>query len=411
MQSTLIDITERKRMEEELLKAQKLESVGVLAGGIAHDFNNILTAILGNIGLAKMYAEPEGKVHARLAEAEKASLRARDLTQQLLTFSKGGAPVTQTASIGDLVRDSASFAVHGSPVRLEFSIPPDDPSATDRTFASRQTLWPVEVDEGQISRVVNNLVINAVQAMPEGGAIRIRAENVTVEAKQVPALEAGRYVKVSIEDPGIGIPGEQLPKIFDPYFTTKEGGSGLGLAASYAIVKKHKGLLTVESELGVGTTFRIYLPASGKEVRARAETGSLPPTGTGRVLVMDDEEVVREVAAQMLSHLGYEADSAGDGAEAIELYVDAKESGRPYAVVIMDLTVVGGMGGKEAIRRLRVIDPEVKAIVSSGYANDPVMASFEAYGFNGVVAKPFRIQELSETLHGAITKVTVSRGT
>jgi len=251
LQSTLIDITERKRMEEELLKAQKLESVGVLAGGIAHDFNNILTAILGNIGLAKMGAQPGGKVHERLAAAEKASLRARDLTQQLLTFSRGGAPIMQTASIGDLIRDSASFAIHGSPVRCAFSFP-GDPSATGRTFASGQALWPVEVDEGQMSRVINNLVINAVQAMPKGGTIRIRAENVTVEAEQVLALEAGQYVKVSIEDQGTGIPEEQLPKIFDPYFTTKEGGSGLGLAASYAIVKNHAGLITVESELGWG---------------------------------------------------------------------------------------------------------------------------------------------------------------
>jgi len=404
MQSTLIDITERKKIEEELLKAQKLESVGVLAGGIAHDFNNILTAILGNIGLAKMYTEPEGKVYERLTAAEKASLRARDLTQQLLTFSRGGAPITQAASISDLVRDSATFAVHGSPVRCEFSFP-DDPSVTDGTFVSGQALWPAEVDEGQISRVINNLVINAVQAMPKGGTIRIRAENVTVETKQVPALAAGRYVKVSIEDQGVGIPEKQLPKIFDPYFTTKEGGSGLGLAASYAIVKNHKGLITVESELGVGATFCIYLPTSSKEALTKPKTGQPLPTGKGRVLVMDDEDAVREVACQMLREIGYEAEFARDGAEAIELYVDAKGFGRPYAVVIMDLTVQGGMGGKEAIRRLRVIDPKVKAIVSSGYSNDPIMANFEEYGFSGVVAKPFGIQELSETLHGVISSV------
>jgi len=385
---TLEDITEHKRMEEELLKAEKLESVGILAGGIAHDFNNILTGIMGNIGLAKMYAKPEGRVHQRLAEAERASLRAKDLTRQLLTFAKGGAPVKQAASIAGLIIDSAGFSVRGTNVRCAFSVPDD--------------LWPVELDEGQMSQVISNLVINAVQAMPEGGTIQVRAKNVTVDEEQMPALKAGRYVQVTVEDQGIGISEEHLPKIFDPYFTTKQKGSGLGLAICYTIVKNHNGTITVDSELGEGATFNIYLPATHKEIPNRRVVETMIPAGKGRILVMDDEQVVREVAAEMLSHLGYEVETAGDGAEAIVKYEEAKETGRPYDAVIMDLTVPGGLGGKEAIRQLHEIDPEAKAIVSSGYANDAIMANFRRYGFDGVVSKPYSVQELSRKLHEVI---------
>ncbi len=380
----LEDITEHKRMQEELLKVEKLESVGVLAGGIAHDFNNILTGIMGNIGLAKMYAKPEGRVYQRLAEAERASMRAKDLTQQLLTFAKGGAPVRQAASIAGLIIDSAGFVVRGTNVRCDFSIPDD--------------LWPVDLDEGQMSQVINNLVINAVQAMPEGGMIRVRAENVTVDEEQMPALKAGRYVQVTVEDQGIGISEEHLPKIFDPYFTTKQKGSGLGLAICYTIVKNHDGTITVDSELGEGATFHVYLPASRKEIPGRRVVEEVVLVGEGRILVMDDEQVVREVAAEMLRHLGYEAETARDGAEAIAKYKKAQEAGRPYDAVIMDLTVPGGLGGKEAIRQLHEIDPEAKAIVSSGYANDAVMANFRQYGFDGVVSKPYSIQELGGRL-------------
>jgi PAS domain S-box-containing protein len=379
------DITERKRMEAELLKAQKLESIGILAGGIAHDFNNLLMAILGNITLAKMYSTPEDKVFANLIEAEKASLRAKDLTQQLLTFSKGGAPIKKTASIAELLKDSATFALRGSNVRCEFCLPDD--------------LWPAEVDEGQISQVINNLIINADQAMPEGGVIKVRAENMTVKPEHNLPLKEGKYIKITIEDQGTGISKEHLPKIFDPYFTTKQKGSGLGLATAYSIIKRHDGYISVESELGVGTTFHIYLPASEKELLKKKDEKERLFVGKGKILVMDDEEAVREVVGNMLKFLGYKVEFARDGTEAIELYKKAKESEKPFDAVILDLTVPGGMGGREAIQKLLEIDPKVKAIVSSGYSNDPIMSDFKKYGFRGVVAKPYKVKELSEELH------------
>jgi len=382
------DITTRKKAEEELLRVQKLESLGVLAGGIAHDFNNLLTAVLGNVGLAKMYASAESKVYERLTEAEKAIQRVRDLTQQLLTFSKGGAPVKQTASIAGLIADSAQFALRGSNVRCEFAI--------------AENLWPVEVDEGQISQVINNLVLNAVQAMPEGGTIRLSARNVTREMKRPAVLKEGEYVAISVEDQGPGIAKEHLAKIFDPYFTTKPTGSGLGLAISYSIVKNHGGVLTVESEEGVGTTFCVYLPAARGQVVPQKEPSEEIPTGRGRVLVVDDEEVVREVACQMLHGLGYEAEAVEEGGEAIARYVEAAKEGKPFDVVIMDLTVPGGMGGEKAIKELLKVDPHAKVIVSSGYANNPVMANFRKHGFSGVVGKPYRIQELGRALSEVI---------
>ena len=383
------DITEQRKMEQELQKIQKLESVGILAGGIAHDFNNILTGILGNISLAKMEANPEDEIYARLTEAEKASLEATNLTQQLLTFSKGGAPIKKTASIAELIRDSADFALRGSNVKCEFSIPDD--------------IWPGEVDKGQMSQVINNLIINADQAMSEGGIIKVRAENVTVGAEHNLPLADGKYVKIEIEDEGIGIPKEHLPKIFDPYFSTKQKGSGLGLATSYSIIQRHAGYITAESELGVGTTFYIYLPASQKkEILEKKGAEERPFVGKGKILLMDDEEIVRNVAGAMLKYIGYEVDFAEDGAEAIELYRKAKESGQPFDVVIMDLTIPGGMGGKEAISKLIEIDPNVKAIVSSGYSTDAIMSDFKQYGFSGVIAKPYKIKDLSEVVHKAI---------
>ncbi|MGE5445899.1 MAG: PAS domain S-box protein, partial [Ignavibacteriales bacterium] len=393
-----LELIERKRMEEELLKAQKLESIGVLAGGIAHDFNNLLTAILGNIYLTKMYTNPGDKGYKKLTEAEKACLRAKGLTQRLLTFSKGGAPVKKVTSIKELIKDSASFAVSGSDVRCEFHI--------------EDGLWNVEVDEGQISQVINNVVINAEQAMPEGGVIRVRAENISRDELTSPLyykgdglpLKGERYVKVTIEDEGIGIPEEHLPKIFDPYFTTKQRGSGIGLTAVYSIIKKHDGYIAVESELGAGTKFYIYLPASEKETLAKVDIKEGPVASKGRILVMDDEEMIRGVAGGILNRIGYEVEFARDGKEAIELYKEAIESSRPFDVVIMDLTISGGMGGKEAIKRLLEIDPEVKAIVSSGYSNDPVMSDYKKYSFRGIVSKPFRIEELAQTLHEVINE-------
>ncbi|MBA7614029.1 Sensor histidine kinase RcsC [subsurface metagenome] len=391
------DITDFKKMEEELLNAKKLESVGILAGGIAHDFNNILTAILGNMELAKMYAGREGKILERLAQAEKAALRAKDLTRQLLTFSRGGAPVKRLTSMIELLKETAAFALSGSNVTCEFKI-------SDRLF-------PADVDEGQISQVINNLVINADQSMPEGGRITIYAENVTVEPEESTdsaggnnqpglnlPLQKGNYIKVVIQDHGKGIPEEDQARIFDPYFTKKEGGSGLGLASAYSIVKRHEGHISVKSEVGIGTAFTVYLPAAEGNLPSKKSSEAQKVSMKGKALVMDDEEPVRSVLSEMLGSIGYKISLAEDGAEAVELYSKAKASNRPFDVVFMDLTVPGGMGGKEAVKVLLEIDPDVKVIVTSGYSNDPVMADYKSFGFAGVVAKPFKLEDLSETL-------------
>ncbi len=386
----LRDITESKRIEEELIKAQKLESLGVLAGGIAHDFNNLLTAILGNVSLAKMHSKPGDKAVLRLDEAEKASLRAKDLTQQLLTFAKGGAPVKKTVSIADVLRDSAKFALRGSNVRCRFEIADD--------------LCALEIDEGQISQVIHNLMINACQAMPDGGTIKVEAENATVWPEQDAnsTLAAGRYVKLSVTDEGHGIPQEVLPKIFDPYFTTKKRGSGLGLATSYSILKNHDAMITVESEIGIGTTFHIYLPVSAHKRPVKERAKDKPIRGNGRILVMDDEEMLRNFVGELLDLLGYDVNFAADGQETLDAYCRARQEGTPFDCVLMDLTIPGGMGGREAIQKLLEIDPSVKAVVSSGYSDDPVMADFKNYGFCGVVAKPYDAEQLSEVLHRVI---------
>jgi len=384
------DITEKRRMEEELVKAQKLESLGVLAGGIAHDFNNLLTAILGNVSLAKMHVRPDDKGFGRLVEAEKASLRAKDLTQQLLTFSKGGAPVKKMAAINDILKDSARFALRGSNVRCDVAIAKD--------------LWLVEIDEGQISQVIHNLIINADQAMPEGGVIRVVAQNVLLgqDGDQGIPVEPGKYVKVSVMDNGHGIAPENVTKVFDPYFTTKAKGSGLGLATSYSILKNHDGIITVDSEIGRGSTFQVYLPASSTNQEAQERPQEMILRGNGSVLVMDDEEMLRDFVGDLLDYLGYEVGLAADGQETIEAYSKAKEAGKPFDCVLMDLTIPGGMGGKEAIQILLEIDPEVRAIVSSGYSDDPVMADYRRYGFCGVVAKPYDAEQLREVLSKVI---------
>jgi PAS domain S-box-containing protein len=378
------DIAEHRQAQDELIKLEKLESIGVLAGGIAHDFNNILTGIQGNISLAKMLAEPRGMIYQRLAEAEKATQRAGDLTQQLLTFSKGGAPIKRATSISEIVVDSCEFALRGSNVRCLFFLPDD--------------IWTVELDEAQISQVIGNLIINADHAMPEGGTIEVRAENVVVSEEDGLPLESGNHVAISIHDAGSGIRSDHLGKIFDPYFTTKHKGSGLGLATSYSIVKNHAGLITVESELGTGTVFNIYLPASDRAIVHRTEIGDSPLVGSGSVLVMDDEDTIRELAGEMLTMMGLHVELAKEGAEAVRLYKESFASGHPFDVVILDLTVPGGMGGSEAIKRLTKIDPNVRAIVSSGYSNDPIMGEFKNYGFSGVVAKPYSMMEIGQAV-------------
>ncbi|MEW6348648.1 MAG: PAS domain S-box protein [Thermodesulfobacteriota bacterium] len=380
----LVDITVKRRMEEELVKVQKLESLGVLAGGIAHDFNNSLTAILGNISLAMIRLDKPEEARQSLTSAEKACVHAKTLTQQLLTFSKGGAPLRHITSVAQLVQDTCAFALRGSHARCACAIPDD--------------LWTVDVDEGQISQVINNLMINADYAMPRGGLVHVQAENVTIGPEHGLPLTGGPYVRVAVKDEGIGIPPDILPRVFDPYFTTKTEGSGLGLATSYSIIRNHQGFITVESEQGRGTTFHVYLPASQGSIESPAGLDKALPLGRGRILVMDDKESVRCLARDALTLLGYEVETAEDGAQAIDCYRQAVRSGRSFQVVILDLTVPGGMGGVETMARLREIDPRVTAVVSSGYSNDPIMSDFRRYGFRAVVAKPYTVQELGAAL-------------
>lgn len=380
----LRDITEKKALENELFKVQKLESLGLLAGGIAHDFNNLLTAILGNISLAKCLTPPESTVRSRLDQAEKATDRAADLARQLLTFARGGVPVKKSVAPARLLTDSANFALHGANVSCEFTLP--------------DTLWPVEADPGQINQVVNNLVINAVQAMPDGGRIHIRAENVLLSKKGTIPLRSGRYVRIAVEDSGIGIPEEIRQQIFDPYFTTKPYGNGLGLSTTYSIVRNHGGHITVESTPGSGTTFLVYLPASDRLPMEAIIEDEKFTDGRGRVLVMDDEEMIRNVAVEMLRHMGYQAVSCANGDEAVSLYREAMESGKPFHAVLMDLTIPGGMGGEEAVRYLLGIDPDVRALVSSGYSDCQTIDEYRDHGFWGVVAKPYTIRELHRAL-------------
>jgi PAS domain S-box-containing protein len=386
-QAMIMDITDRRNMEEDLLKAKKLESIGLLAGGIAHDFNNLLVGMLSNIELAKMKVITDGSAYDRLTEAEQAAYRAKDLTLQILTFAKGGAPVKTTLALGNIVMESVMLSLRGSNVKPDFRIPDD--------------LWPVEADEGQLSQVINNVAMNAEQAMPDGGTITIICENVVLGPSKVTSLTAGKYVKVMIEDRGIGIAREHLSRIFDPYFTTKQKGSGLGLATAYSIIKKHCGMIVVESELGKGSRLQIYLPASEKKVKSPIRNDALS-RGCGRILIMDDDEIVCESSRRVLEEFGYDVVLACDGAEAIDVYQKAKNAGIPFDAVIMDLTVPGGLGGKETIRRMLEIDPGAKVIVSSGYSNDPVLAEYRDHGFKGVVTKPYRIKDLSDTVYSVI---------
>lgn len=383
------DVTDQRHMLREAIKAEKLESVGILAGGIAHDFNNILTAVVGNLSMAKMGVDPKSKVFERLSEAEKASMRARSLTQQMLTFSKGGAPIRKIASVHELLTEWSSFALRGSNVKCEFSIQDD--------------LWHAEIDEGQVGQVIHNLIINADQAMPDGGTIRISAENFIASPSDGLPLTQRKCIKISVTDEGTGVARKHLEKIFDPYFTTKKKGSGLGLATSYAIIKRHEGHITVDSKQGLGTTFTIYLPASENHAVAKNEFPDSFQRGKGKVLVMDDELLIRQLTREMLTNLGYQVCITKDGFEALGLFERCKKDGRPFDAVIMDLTIPGGMGGKEAITKLLLLDPEVKAIVSSGYCNDPIMADFRSYGFSGVLSKPYTAIQMSKLLHTVIS--------
>lgn len=382
------NITDKHLLEKQVLRTQKLEAVGVLAGGIAHDFNNLLQGIFGNITMVKMLSDKDSASYKMLEEAEKTLNLAKNLTRQLLTFSKGGEPVKRGVYLPQIIQDSVKFSLSGSTVRYTFSM--DD------------NLWAVEADEGQISQVINNIVLNASDAMPDGGTVRIKIRNVLIDGKSVLSLKKGKYVMISVEDSGIGIPDHHISKIFDPYFTTKQKGNGLGLATSYSIIKKHGGILNVSSEFGIGSTFFIYLPASGKKLPAGESGKKDLVTGEGTILVMDDEEIIRIVTGQMLKALGYEAVFVENGEEAVEKYADALRSDRPFDAVILDLTIRGGMGGQETIKKMVEIDPHVKAIVSSGYTDGPIISNYTAEGFKAGLSKPYEIEELSIALNRII---------
>jgi PAS domain S-box-containing protein len=391
------DITEKQKMEAELFKARKLESLGVLAGGIAHDFNNILTGVITNLFMAKVKVKADAGTYELLAEAEKASFRASKLVKQLLTFSKGGAPVKEAVSLKNLIEDSVGFCLSGSNVNYRLDIPAD--------------LRLVEADKGQIDQVLNNLVINADQSMPGGGTIVVSAENVTIESSKLAAgnplggLLEGNYVRVSVADEGSGIPRENMEKIFDPYFTTKPNGNGLGLTIAYSIVKGHKGIITVDSSQGKGTVFSFLLPVakSVEKSAAKQSAGAVESNVASRinVLVMDDDNSVRTVISQLLKNSGYSVFCTASGEETLSAYDRALKSGAPFDIVVMDLTIPCGMGGKEAVGKLLKLDPKAKVVVSSGYSNDSILANFREYGFCGVIAKPFNIDEFLSVIRKA----------
>ena len=380
------DITKQLQIEQELFKFRKLESVGVLAGGIAHDFNNILAVILGNVTLTLMDLSLSEKIRQRLTNVEKASLRAQGLTQQLLTFSKGGDPIRVVSSLENLVRDATGLALHGRNVSCRCNIPDD--------------LWLAEIDRGQISQVIQNMVINGCEAMPGGGTITLSCSNVVGDDSTSDFIAKGKkHVAISIADSGEGIPPENHDKIFDPYFTTKTNRNGLGLAVCHSIVAKHNGYIGVDSSRSSGTVFTIYLPASEElPVAAMHNRESVPETMKATVMIMDDEELIRELVEMMLEEMGHTPVLAADGTEAVALYKKNKAAGTPIDLVIMDLTIPGAMGGKEAIQELLAFDPKAKAIVCSGYSNDPIMADPGKYGFLAAVAKPYKYDVLAEVI-------------
>ena len=383
------DISERRMIEEELIRLEKLESLGVLAGGIAHDFNNLLTSILGNVGLAKRSIDSQGKTMTQLNKAENSCKRAKNLTHKLLTFATGGEPVKKLVTFYDLLADALHSALKGAEIKYELSIAEDS--------------YMVEVDVAQISQAVCNIILNADQAMPQGGKITVTVENVTVQNEgDIQSIKDGDYVQIVVQDEGLGIPEKHLKSIFDPYFTTKQKGRGLGLATAYSIIRNHEGYLTVGSILDTGTSVYIHLPASKKEFSKSMESAERDSTTHGRILVMDDEAPIRDLISEVLEDIGCSVDLVDNGEAAIELYKKARKENHPFDAVVLDLTIPCGMGGRETIERLKAIDPNVKAIVSSGYSHDPVMASFSKYGFCAVIPKPYEIDELCDTIRRVI---------
>jgi PAS domain S-box-containing protein len=383
------DVSTERRMEEELLKAQKIESLSVLAGGIAHDFNNLLTVVLGNVSLARMHAESNALANERLIDAETAVAQAMQLTQQLLTFARGSTSLKKRVALDHLVRDTVPLLLRGSAVRCDLRTPAD--------------AWAAEIDPGQISQVINNLVINAVQAMPHGGQLQVALDNVLLTTAMAPHMQPGPHVRIGVHDTGTGIAPEHLQKIFDPYFTTKSKGNGLGLTISYSIVKNHKGVLTVESQVGRGTSFYIYLPAVAAQQSALPAATPAPPTGNGRILLMDDELVILRTTRAVLEKLGYHVATSEHGAAAVQAYQEARTQQNPFDVVIVDMTVPGGMGGADTLRALQGIDPLVRCVATSGYFNDDLASDLSSLGFKALLRKPYTIAQLQDTLRTVLT--------
>ncbi len=385
------NITEKHLLETERLKAQKLEAIGTLAGGIAHDFNNLLQGVFGYISLARLKKDDRQKSLAAIEQAERALEMSVKLTNQLLTFSKGGSPVRRPTSLWPVIENATKFALSGS--------------CSEYRISGDEGLWQAEADEGQIGQVVQNIVLNADQAMPGGGLVEITARNVDIPGENLPlSLQEGKYAEIAIRDSGIGIPEQYLPRIFDPYFTTKEKGSGLGLATSYSIVKNHGGLINVISKPGKGTTFFIYIPAAAEvfERKRTRHTAADAPCRKGKILVMDDEKVIRDVAGELIHALGHEVEFASHGREALEMFREAKRSGKPFDVVILDLTIRGGIGGSETVQMLAEIDPGVKAVVSSGYSDVAVMSGRHDQQFKAFLKKPYNIDDLQEVLQALL---------
>lgn len=386
------DVTEQQKLESQLIRAEKLEALGTLAGGIAHDFNNILTAIMGNLNLAKLFAENRESIQGYISSAETAVLNATGLTRQLLTFSRGGEPFREVFFIKPVIEEAVNISLGQS-------------SSSICKIRHDESTKPVDADRGQILQVLTNLLINARQAMPGGGTIVIGIKNVYVTKKEgIGSLPEGEYVSVSVDDEGIGIPRENLQKIFDPFYTTKREGSGLGLATCHSIIAKHGGHIEVESKIGEGSVFTFYLPASEKapDLSAASRDRILP--GTGRILLMDDEKNIRDIGFQILEKAGYEVDVAEDGKKAIELFTEARSNGNRYKAVVFDLTIPGGFGGKDAMKILKEIEPEIKGIVISGYSQDPVMSNPEKYGFSAAIQKPFNLIRLTHVLNSILEK-------
>ncbi len=390
LRGIVTDLSERKRLEQELQNTQKLQSIGTLAGGIAHDFNNLLQGIFGYISMAKINIDQREKALAMLNQAEEALHVSVNLTNQLLTFAKGGKPVKKLIRIEPVIERAVKFALSGSHTNYKLDIPND--------------IWAVEADEGQVAQVIQNIVLNADQAMAGSGTVQVFLSNVDIAPDMYSSLHAGgAFIRSYIQDSGIGISEQNLANIFDPYFTTKQKGSGLGLATSYSIINNHGGLIQVKSELNGGTTFTIYLPAV-KKAHLQSESKPLAEAAvkTGRILLMDDEDIVRSVAKEMIVALGHEVECAEDGKKAIDMFIRNRDAGTPFDLVILDLTVKGGMSGEEAISRIRAIDPDVRAIVSSGYSDSPVVANYKEFGFSGCLSKPYQIDALKSHLNSLI---------